>query len=96
MESFAASQQSIFRAPLPPGSRELGIRMFSRVLRLLVTHDRRSMPAHFGALAATQSSAGVLIVPQNLPVRDAIEDLILIWACCEAEEWVDVLDFLPL
>jgi hypothetical protein len=60
-------------------------------------HSRPAQHASsLGALAATQSSAGVLIVPQNLPVRDAIEDLILIWACCEAEEWVDVLDFLPL
>ena len=64
--------------------------------RLLVTHDRRSMPRHFGAFVATRASPGVLIVPQDMPVREALEDLILIWACSEAEEWENVIDYLPL
>ncbi len=64
--------------------------------RLLVTHDRRSMPLHFGSFVATRASRGVLVVPQDMPVREAIEDLILIWACSDAQEWVNVIDYLPL
>lgn len=64
--------------------------------RLLVTHDRRSMPRHFGSFVAIQASPGVLIVPQDMPVREVIEDLILIWNCSDAEEWVNVIDYLPL
>jgi len=64
--------------------------------RLLVTHDRRSMPFHFGSFVTTGASPGVLIVPQDLPVREAIEDLLLIWVCSGAEEWVNVIDYLPL
>lgn len=46
--------------------------------RVLVTHDRKTMPAAFGAFATQQQSSGVLIVPQSLPVITAIEELLLI------------------
>ena len=64
--------------------------------RLLVTHDRRSMPFHFRSFVAMHTSPGVLIVPQDMPVRQVMEDIILIWACTEAAEWVNAIDYLPL
>ena len=54
------------------------------------------MPKHFAEFIATQSSAGVLIVPQKLPVSQAVEELILIWAASEAEEWLNRVYVLPL
>lgn len=64
--------------------------------RLLVSHDRRTMPRHFAAFTATTTSAGVLLVSQYLPIAPVVEDLLLIWEASEAEEWVNRLDTLPL
>jgi hypothetical protein len=54
--------------------------------RVLVTHDRRTMPYHFAEFIANETSAGVILVSQELPVVDIAEDLILIWTATEAEE----------
>lgn len=65
--------------------------------RVLLTHDRRTMPKHFGEFIGTGTSAGVLVVPQRAVLRArVVEDLILIWAASDASEWVDRLQSLPL
>ena len=57
--------------------------------RILVTHDMRTMPKHFATYLQTHTSPGVFIVPQSLPIATAADELILIWAASEAEEWTD-------
>ena len=47
----------------------------ARAGRLLVTHDFYDMPQHFAAYIQAQTSAGVLLVPQRLPVMAVVEDL---------------------
>jgi Domain of unknown function (DUF5615) len=64
--------------------------------RILITHDQKTMPRHFADFIARRASPGVLIVPQSLDVRSAIEDVLLIWAASDAEQWQNVLDYLPL
>lgn len=64
--------------------------------RVLVTHDRKTMPKYFTQFITTKTSAGLLVIPQNLPIRQAADDLILIWHASEAEEWVNRLYSLPL
>jgi hypothetical protein len=64
--------------------------------RLLLTHDRKTMPRHFAEFIVAQSSAGVLIVPQKLPISQAVEELILVWVASEAEEWINRIYSLPL
>jgi len=64
--------------------------------RILVTHDRRTMPRHFAEFISRQHSPGVLIVGQNVSVRTAIEELLLIWSTSESEEWTDRIVDLPL
>jgi hypothetical protein len=64
--------------------------------RVLVTHDQSTMPRHFRQFVHSQRSTGVIVVPQHLPVRDAADDLILIWTATNAEEWIDRLAFLPI
>jgi len=46
--------------------------------RVLVTHDRKTMPAEFGEFIISQTSCGVLIITQNMSINDAIEALILV------------------
>lgn len=56
--------------------------------RTLVTHDAHTMPRHFGDfLTAGHSSPGVLLVSQHAPIGDVIDELVLIWAVCEPEEY---------
>ena len=64
--------------------------------RVLVTHDRKTMPKHFAEFVATERSAGVVVVPQKLAVNTAVEDLILIWGASESEEWINRIQSLPL
>ncbi|MCR4411959.1 MAG: DUF5615 family PIN-like protein [Thermoguttaceae bacterium] len=64
--------------------------------RLLATHDRKTMPNHFGEFIATETSAGVLIIPQTMPLSQVVDDLILIWTASEAEEWINRIYALPL
>ena len=65
--------------------------------RILVSHDFQTMPRHFGDfLEAGNSSPGVLLVSQRLPVGDAIEELVLIWAASDADEWQNRILKIPL
>jgi hypothetical protein len=64
--------------------------------RILVTHDQASMPLHFGEFVQSQRSAGLLVVPQHLPLGEVADDLILIWTATQAEEWLDRVVFLPI
>jgi len=63
--------------------------------RMLVTHDRRTMPIHFAEFVATQRSPGVIVVPRGIPLSVAAEWLITIWAASEAEEWVNTIFVIP-
>jgi Domain of unknown function (DUF5615) len=68
----------------------------ARESRILISHDRRTMPRHFADFTSTKTSTGLILISQNLPIMRAAEDLILIWEASEAEEWVNRLDLLPL
>jgi hypothetical protein len=64
--------------------------------RIVVTHDRRSMPFHFAAFIEARSSPGVFVISQKADVLRVIEDLILIWAASETDEYVNSIRTLPL
>ncbi|MGH8547801.1 MAG: DUF5615 family PIN-like protein [Methylococcales bacterium] len=70
--------------------------MAAREGRVLVTHDRKTMPRHFAESFVRATSPGLSVVAQSLSVAAAVEDLILIWSVTDAEEWVDRIGFLPL
>jgi hypothetical protein len=38
----------------------------------------------------------VIVIPQKLPIRITVEDLLLIWTASEAEEWINRIQILPL
>lgn len=63
--------------------------------RLLVTHDQTTMPRHFAEFVTEHASSGVLIAPQHLSVADVAEELLLVWAATEADEWINRICFLP-
>jgi hypothetical protein len=63
--------------------------------RVLVTHDRKTIPTEFGQFITSQTSSGVLILSQNLPIGEAINAIILIWKASTAEEWIDQIMTFP-
>jgi hypothetical protein len=65
--------------------------------RILVSHDFHTMPRHFADfIQAHGSSPGVILVPQYLPVGEAIAQLVLIWGASEADEWQNRIGTIPL
>jgi hypothetical protein len=64
--------------------------------RILITHDRKTMPAEFARFIIENKSAGVIIVSRKTPIEIVIEELILIWAVSNAEEWGNRIAKLPL
>ena len=68
----------------------------ARAGRVLLTHDVRTMPRHFAAFIGEHTSTGVIVIPQSLPRRHVVEDLLLIWGAMEAEEWINLMWYLPL
>lgn len=64
--------------------------------RILVSHDRKTMPGHVVRFRETQSSPGLIIVSQDSYIGAAIEDLLLIWLATDAEGWLEQLGFAPV
>jgi hypothetical protein len=64
--------------------------------RILISHDRKTIPGHLARFLESQSSPGVILVSQDLDIGAAIEDLLIIWAASDADEWRNQLGFVPL
>ena len=64
--------------------------------RVLVTHDKKTMPTHFGHFIVERTSPGVIVIPQHMPIGTAAEGLVLIWSASEADEWVNRFFWLRL
>jgi hypothetical protein len=54
------------------------------------------MPGHFAKFVASNTTPGVVIIPQATPIGAAIDGLLLIWAASEAGERRDRLVWVPL
>jgi len=72
------------------------LRIAAESNRVLVSHDQRTMPGHFAAFVASRNSPGIIIVSQETSLGVAIEELLLIWAVSQAEEWRNRLVWVPL
>ena len=64
--------------------------------RLLITDNRTSMPEHLKEYWQThQKIWGLLWVRPVTTMGKLAEELILIWETSEAEEWINVIDWIP-
>ena len=64
--------------------------------RILVTHDSKTMPRHFGEFIQSNRSPGVIVVPQHLPISAVADELLLIWTATSPEDWTNRICYLPL
>lgn len=65
--------------------------------RILITHDHRTMPGHaWDRVAEGKPLSGVFVIKQNMPVAQAIEELLTLAECSSEDEWRDRVIYLPL
>ncbi len=64
--------------------------------RILVTSNRKSMPAHIESFKSRGGQLfGLLWVRPGTPVRILAEELFLIWEASESEEWIFRTEWIP-
>ena len=64
---------------------------------ILVTNNRKSMPRHLRALlAAGQHIPGIFELNPGMRVVETADELILIWGASDANEYRDLIIYLPL
>jgi predicted nuclease of predicted toxin-antitoxin system len=64
--------------------------------RILITHDWASIPGHVAKhIAAGGHHWGILWVRPNTPPQRVLEAIILVWEASDANEWVDVVEWIP-
>ncbi len=65
--------------------------------RVLLTHDVATMTAYaYAFVREGRPMVGVIEVPTSLAVGRAVEDLVLIAECGDAEDFRDQVRYLPL
>ncbi len=64
---------------------------------ILVTKNRRSMPSHLQEhLAQGRHVPGIFVMDPAMTIGETIEELLLIWAASDEEEYHDQLFFFPI
>lgn len=64
---------------------------------ILVTNNRRSMPAHLREhLNQGRHIPGIFVLSARMSIGETVEELLLIWAASEEEEYHDRIFFLPV
>ena len=72
------------------------LRLAAEANRILISQDRSTMPGHFRRFVSTSQSPGVILLRSRVPIAVAIEELLLIWAASDSEEWINRLAWIPL
>ena len=71
------------------------LRLAAQENRLLVSHDRKTMPPAFAQFIGANASPGLIIVSQKTDLLSAIEGILLVWIASEAEEWRNRMITIP-
>lgn len=65
--------------------------------RILLTHDRATMPDFaYERLSQGQQMSGLFVINDRMPVRQVIDELLLLLDCSEQDEWESIVLYLPL
>lgn len=64
---------------------------------IVLSHDTNTMiAAAVARMREGQLMTGLAVAEQDKPVVLIVESIILIWAASDAEEWIDIIRFLPI
>jgi len=65
--------------------------------RIVLSHDLRTMKTHaLDRMAAGQPMPGLLLLSQSGIVAQSIEAIVMVAECSHAEEWDNIIEYLPL
>jgi hypothetical protein len=65
--------------------------------RVLVTDNRKSMPGHSADhILAGGHHWGIFMVHKDAPLRTLADTLYVYWEVTDAEQWMDVTEWLPV
>ncbi len=65
--------------------------------RIVVTHDRATMPDFaYDRVAAGSPMPGMFVLNERIAIRDAVDALLLVDSCSEHAEWAGIVIRLPL
>ena len=65
--------------------------------RIVVSHDLQTMPRFaITRVRGRKSMSGLILVPQELRIGKAIEELTMIALCSDQTEWQDMIVYIPL
>ncbi len=64
--------------------------------RVIVTHDKKTFPKYaYAEVMKGESISGVLIVPKDLGIGTATDELVIIIICSEENEFENRVEYLP-
>jgi hypothetical protein len=81
--------------PLEGLADEAVLDLAARDGRVLVSHDVSTMPDHFREYTRRRPSPGLILIPQELSIGKAIEQILLICEACEAPDLVNRICLVP-
>ncbi|MGG6266976.1 DUF5615 family PIN-like protein [Leptolyngbya sp. AN03gr2] len=65
--------------------------------RIVITHDRATMPDFaYDRISQDKQLAGLFIINDRMPIRQAIDELLLLIDATEQDEWKGIVLYLPL
>lgn len=65
--------------------------------RIILTHDRATMPDFaYNRIVGEQPMPGLFVLNDRMPIRQAIDELLLLIDCSEQSEWNKIVLYLPL
>jgi len=65
--------------------------------RILITHDKDTIPQFaYERVRANQSMPGVILVPEELSIGRAIDELLIVMECSDQSEYENLVVHLPL
>jgi predicted nuclease of predicted toxin-antitoxin system len=68
-----------------------------RESRIVISHDRRTLPQFvYQRIDLGLPTNGVFIVDDRMRIDDAIEDIVIAACCCDVEECIDRVVYIPL
>jgi Domain of unknown function (DUF5615) len=79
------------------GLKDLELLMLAaREGRILVSHDRKTMPRASAEFIQTKTSPGLLLVSQKTDLLIVIDSVLLAWMASDAEDWTNRIVSIPL
>jgi predicted nuclease of predicted toxin-antitoxin system len=65
--------------------------------RIILTHDRATMPDFaYERLVRGEAMSGMFVINDRMPIRQVIDELLLLIDCTEQIEWGGIVLYLPL